>query len=197
VTSEALDAGALDRLFRTARTFNHYQDRAVAPETLRAIWDLLKWGPTSANQQPARIAWCVSAEAKDKLAAACSNSNAAKVRAAPVTAILAMDLDFPETLPRLYPHTDARAWFLGNEALIRESAFRNSTLQGAYLIVAARALGLDCGPMSGFDAGKVDAAFFAGTNWRTNFICTLGYGDPATVHARLPRLDFDEATQLV
>ncbi|WP_420136520.1 malonic semialdehyde reductase [Sphingomonas sp.] len=188
---------ALDRAFRTARTFNGYRDEPVTEADLRAIWDLMKWGPTSANQEPLRIAWCVSQESKDKLAQFCSGQNAPKVRAAPVTAILAMDMEFYEKLPRLFPHTDARAWFLGNDSLIQESAFRNSTLQGAYFIIAARMLGFDTGPMSGFDTPKVTEAFFGGTTYKANFISTLGYGDPASVQARLPRLDFEEVNQLL
>jgi 3-hydroxypropanoate dehydrogenase len=164
---------------------------------MRAIWDLLRWGPTSANQEPLRIVWCASQEAKEKLASFCSAQNAPKVRKAPVTAILAMDMEFYERLPRLFPHTDARAWFLGNEGLIRESAFRNSSLQGAYFIIAARMLGLDCGPMSGFDTAKVNEAFFADTPYRANFISTVGHGDPASIFDRLPRLDFDEANQIL
>ncbi|WP_420142679.1 malonic semialdehyde reductase [Sphingomonas sp.] len=195
--TEAMSDAVLDRVFRTARTHNHFTDRPVGEDALRAIWDLVKWGPTSANQEPLRIVWCTSAEGKDKLAAHCSGTNAPKVREAPVTAILAMDMEFYEKLPQLFPHTDARSWFVGNEALIRESAFRNSTLQGAYFIIAARLLGLDCGPMSGFDAKGVDAAFFAGTPYKTNFISTLGYGDPATLHDRLPRLSFEDANQIV
>lgn len=187
----------LDRVFRTARTYNGFTDQPVSEAQLRAIWDLMKWGPTSANQEPLRIVWCVSPEAKDKLAQCCSAQNAPKVRNAPVTAILAMDMAFYEKLPQLFPHTDARAWFLGNEPLIRESAFRNSTLQGAYFIIAARMLGLDTGPMSGFEADKVDEAFFAGTAYRSNFISTLGIGDPASIFDRLPRLDFAEANQIV
>jgi 3-hydroxypropanoate dehydrogenase len=197
VSGQVLPDAALDQVFRTARTFNHYLDRPVTSDQLRTIWDLLKWGPTSANQSPLRIVWCVSQEAKDHLAEHCSDSNAAKVRAAPVTAILGMDMEFYEQLPRLFPHQDARSWFLGNDALIRESAFRNATLQGAYFIVAARMLGLDCGPMSGFDTAKVTDAFFAGTTHRANFISTLGYGDPETLHDRLPRLDFDDANRIV
>jgi 3-hydroxypropanoate dehydrogenase len=197
VSGSPLPDAVLDRVLRTARSFNHYLDRPVGEDRLRAIWDLLKWGPTSANQEPLRIVWCVSQDAKDRLAAHCSDSNAAKVRAAPVTAILGMDMQFYEQLPRLFPHVDARSWFLGNDALIEESAFRNSTLQGAYFIVAARMLGLDCGPMSGFDAAKVTASFFAGTVHRANFISTLGYGDAETLHDRLPRLDFDDANRIV
>lgn len=195
--STPLNDEALDRVFRTARTYNGYLDKPVSQDQLHAIWDLLKWGPTSANQSPLRIVWCVSQEAKDKLAQFCSAQNAPKVQKAPVTAILAMDMEFYEKLPKLFPHVDARAWFLGNDGLIQESAFRNSTLQGAYFIIAARMLGLDTGPMSGFDTNKVNEAFFAGTNYKTNFISTLGYGDPASIFGRHPRLDFDEANQII
>ena len=195
--SSPLSDEALDRVFRTARTYNGFTDQPVDEAELRAIWDLLKWGPTSANQEPLRIVWCVSQGAKEKLAALCSAQNAPKVRKAPVTAILAMDIEFYEKLPKLFPHVDARAWFLGNDGLIQESAFRNATLQGAYFIIAARMLGLDTGPMSGFDTKKVNDAFFAGTTYRANFIATVGHGDPASIHGRLPRLDFEEANQLL
>ena len=194
--ADPLPDAALDRVFRDARTFNHYLDKPVSETLLRAIWELMKWGPTSANQEPARIVWCTSADARERLAACASESNGAKIRKAPVAAIVAMDLDFPELLPRLYPHTDARAWFAGKPGLVRESAMRNSTLQGAYLIVAARMLGLDVGPMSGFDAGKVEAAFFPGSSLRANFIATLGYGDRETLHERLPRLAFEDANRI-
>ena len=187
----------LDRVFRTARTYNGFTDEPADEATLRALWDLLKWGPTSANQEPLRILWCPTAVAKEKLAACCSDSNASKVMKAPVTAILGMDMAFYDRLPQLFPHTDARAWFVGKEPLIRESAFRNSTLQGAYFIIAARLLGLDTGPMSGFDAAKVDAAFFAGTNVKANFISTLGHGDTSSLHARLPRLAFEDANTIL
>ncbi|MDO6416749.1 malonic semialdehyde reductase [Sphingomonas sp. BIUV-7] len=193
---DPLDDAALDRVFRTARTYNGYTDEPVTEAELRQIYDLMKWGPTSANQSPLRIVWCTSDEAKQKLAAACSAQNAPKVLKAPVTAILGMDMEFYEKLPRLFPHADARAWFVGNDGLIKESAFRNSTLQGAYLIIAARLLGLDTGAMSGFDAAKVDESFFAGTTVKTNFIATLGHGDPASIFDRLPRLDFEEATSV-
>ena len=195
--STPLNDEAIDRVFRAARTYNGYTDKPVSEGQLRAIWDLLKWGPTSANQEPLRIVWCVSQDAKDKLAQFCSAQNAPKVQKAPVTAILAMDMEFYEKLPKLFPHVDARAWFLGNEGLIQESAFRNSTLQGAYFIVAARMLGLDTGPMSGFDTAKVNEAFFAGTTYKANFICSLGHGDPASIFGRHPRLDFDEANQIL
>jgi 3-hydroxypropanoate dehydrogenase len=192
---------ALDRVFREARTFNHYVNRPVGEEQLRAIYDLLRWGPTSVNQEPLRLLWCVSDEAKARLAVHCSDTNAAKVRAAPVTAILGMDMLFYDKLPRLYPRTDARSWFLKDgkpkDAMVAESAFRNSTLQGAYLIIAARMLGLDTGPMSGFDQAGVNATFFAGTDVRVNFISTLGYGDQKTLHERLPRLSFEEVNTIL
>lgn len=198
MAAEPLSDAALDRIFRDAHAMNHYADRPIGDPAAvaQAIWDLVKWGPTSANQEPARFLWCASAEARDRLAACASGSNAEKIRAAPLAVIVAMDLDFAETLPVLFPHTDARAWFAGKPELTHESAFRNSTLQGAYLIVAARALGLDVGPMSGFDAAAVDDAFFAGTRWRSNFIATLGHGRPDGFRARLPRLAFDEANRL-
>ena len=191
--SDPLDDAALDRLFRTARTYNGYVDRPVATEQLQAIWDLMKFGPTSANMLPSRLVWCTSPEAKERLAACASGSNADKIRKAPVTAIIGMDLDFHEHLPVLFPHAPAMKDLFGGmpEPVRREMALRNSSLQGAYLILAARALGLDTGPMSGFDADKVDAAFFAGQpKVRTNFITTLGYGDPATIFDRSPRPDF-------
>jgi 3-hydroxypropanoate dehydrogenase len=186
LTDEAIDA-----IFRNARSYNGYTDEAVADAELKAIWDVMKWGPTSANQLPARMVWCKSAEAKAKLAECCSEQNAPKILNAPVSVVIGMDLDFPEELPKLFPHADARSWFAGNDALIALSAMRNSTLQGAYFIIAARALGLDTGPMSGFDNDKVDAAFFAGTKAKSNFISTLGHGDPATIFDRLPRPGFD------
>ena len=188
--SQPIDDAALDQVFRTARSYNGYLDQSVSEAQLHAIWDLMKMGPTSANQMPARLVWCTSAEAKDKLAACTSGTNAPKIRAAPVSVIIGMDLDFHEQLPWLFPHADAKSWFTGNEALREVSAMRNSTLQGAYFIIAERMLGLDTGPMSGFDNAAVDAAFFAGTRVRSNFISTLGYGDPATIFARSPRPDF-------
>lgn len=189
--SEPLSDSALDQLFRTARTYNGYIDRPVSDEQLRAIWDLMKYGPTSANSLPARIVWCVSDEAKVKLAALALPSNGEKILKAPVTAIIAMDTEFYELLPELFPHTDARSWFAGNAQHAETTALRNSSLQGAYFILAARALGLDTGPMSGFDNAAVDAAFFADEpNVKSNFISTLGYGDPATIFERSPRPDF-------
>ncbi|WP_019831453.1 malonic semialdehyde reductase [Sphingomonas sp. PR090111-T3T-6A] len=194
--TKTLDDAGLDLIFREARTYNGYTDRPVSEDTLRAIWDLTKMGPTSANQSPARIVWCVSDEAKAKLAGLASEGNAPKILKAPVTAIIGMDYEFYEKLPTLFPHTDARSWFAGNQPLIETSAFRNSTLQGAYFIIAARALGLDTGPMSGFNNAAVDEAFFAGTAIKSNFICTLGYGDPSTLFGRSPRLGFEEATRI-
>ena len=186
-----LDATALDTVFRTARSYNGYTDQPVADSELHAIWDLMKWGPTSANQLPARLIWVTSDDAKQKLADACSAANKPKILRAPVSVIIGMDTNFHEHLPELFPHTNAKAWFDGNAELRAASAFRNSTLQGAYFIIAARMLGLDTGPMSGFDAGKVDAAFFSDTPAvRTNFISTLGHGDPASIHDRSPRPDF-------
>jgi len=192
-----LDDNALDQVFRTARTYNGYLDQPVSEAQLTALWDLMKMGPTSANQMPARLVWCVSAEAKAKLAACVSGTNAPKILAAPVSVIIGMDLDFHEQLPWLFPHADAKSWFEGNEALREVSALRNSTLQGAYFIIAARMLGLDTGPMSGFSNAAVDEAFFAGTRVRSNFVSTLGYGDPATIFARSPRPDFATFNTLV
>ena len=188
-----VDDRALDQIFRTARSYNGYTDAPVAESDLHAIWDLMKWGPTSANQMPARLAWCTSDDAKAKLAACCSAQNAPKILKAPVSVVIGMDKDFHEHLPELFPHTNAKAWFDGNAELRAASAFRNSSLQGAYFIIAARALGFDTGPMSGFDGGKVDAAFFHDTPAvTTNFISTLGHGDPATIFDRLPRPAFEK-----
>lgn len=196
--ADPLNDAALDQLFRTARTYNGYLDRPVAEEQLHAIWELVKMGPTSANQLPARLVWCVTPEAKERLAACASASNGDKIRQAPVTVILGMDTEFHEYLPELFPHTDAKSWFNGNRELREASAFRNSSLQGGYLILAARALGLDTGPMSGFDGGAVDKAFFADQpSVRTNFISTLGYGDPATIFARSPRPAFERFNRIV
>ena len=188
--AEPLNADALDQLFRTARTYNGYLDRPVTQAQMDAIWELMKYGPTSANALPARLIWCASADAKQKLAALTMPANAEKILQAPVTVIIGMDLEFYEHLPELFPHADARSWFAGNDAMIEATAMRNSSLQGAYFILAARALGLDTGPMSGFSNEAVDAAFFAGTKVKSNFISTLGYGDPATIFERSPRPGF-------
>lgn len=192
-----LNDQALDQLFREARSFNAYTDQPVTEAQLHAIWNLMKFGPTSANCLPARIIWCKSEESKQKLAALAMPSNGEKILSAPVTAIIGMDMAFYEQLPELFPHTDARSWFVGNDALIEKTAFRNSSLQGAYFIIAARALGLDTGPMSGFNNEAVDSAFFAGTNVQSNFICTLGYGDTSSIFERSPRPEFERFNSVV
>ena len=192
--SEMLSDTALDQLFRSARTYNAWLDREVTDAQLHQLYDLLKFGPTSANSSPMRLVFVKSAEAKARLAPFLSEGNRAKTLAAPVTAIVANDHAFHDKLPQLFPHTDAKSWFEGNQPLIDTTAFRNATLQGAYLILAARAIGLDCGPMSGFDNAGVDAAFFAGTAIRSNFLVNLGYGDASRdLFPRSPRLSFDEA----
>ena len=195
--ANALPQEALDQIFVKARSYNGFLDKPVSEADLHAIWDLMKWGPTSANQLPARLVWCVSKEAKEKLAAVSSGTNADKILKAPVTVIIGMDENFHEYLPELFPPADAKSWFDGNDALRKTSAFRNATLQGAYLIFAARALGLDTGPMSGFDNAAVDAAFFADAPAvKSNFIATLGYGDPATIFDRLPRPEFGKFNRI-
>ena len=193
-----LDDAGLNTIFREARSVYHYTDAAVSDADLHAIWDLMKWGPTSANQLPARLVWCTTPDARHRLAACASEGNRAKIINAPVAVIVGMDTEFHEHLPQLFPHTDAKSWFDGNAELRAASAMRNSSLQAAYLIVAARALGLDVGPMSGFDNGAVDKAFFADApGVRSNLIATLGHGDPATVHARGPRPGFEMFNRIV
>jgi 3-hydroxypropanoate dehydrogenase len=192
-----LDQASLNTLFVHARTHTAWQDKPVTDATLHAIYELMKWGPTSANSSPARIVFVTSAAAKAKLIDCVDSGNVEKVRSAPVTAIVAMDMRFFDKLPQLFPHADARSWFVGNDALIASTAFRNSSLQGAYLMLAARAVGLDAGPMSGFNAEKLNASFFAGTEWKANFLCNLGYGDTQKLHPRQPRLPFDEACNIV
>jgi len=191
-----LDNAALEILFHQARSHNGWLDKPVTDQQLHQIYDLMKWGPTSANCSPARIVFVRSAEAKDKLVACMAPGNVQKTKTSPVVAVIGMDMEFYEKLPQLFPHADAKSWFAGNQDLIDTTAFRNSSLQGGYLIMAARALGLDCGPMSGFDAEKVNAAFFAGTRVRVNFVCGLGYGDPSKLFGRSPRLSFDEACRV-
>jgi len=195
---EPLADAALDQLFREARSYNAWFDRDVGEEQIRAIWELMKFGPTSANQLPARLVWCKSSEAKQRLARHAMEKNQPKIMGAPVCVIVGMDVEFHEQLPWLFPHTDARSWFAGSEELRKANAFRNSSLQGAYLMLAARALGLDCGPMSGFDNAAVDAEFFADRpNIRSNFICAIGYGDPASIFERSPRPEFDVFNELL
>lgn len=191
-----LEAPALDQLFRSARTHYAWQDRTVPDTKLQELYDLLKFGPTSANSSPARFVFIRTAEGKAKLKGALSEGNIAKTMTAPVTVIVAHDTKFYEELPKLFPHADARSWFAGNDALAEVTAFRNGTLQGAYLIMAARAIGLDTGAMSGFDNAKVDEAFLAGTSWKSNFLVNLGYGDESGLFPRSPRLSFDEAVRL-
>ncbi len=191
-----LSDSALDQIFRTARTHNAWQPKPVDDALLRELIDLVKWGPTSANSSPARFVFVKSPEAKAKLKPALSEGNLAKTMAAPVTVIVGMDMAFHDHLPKLFPHADARSWFAGNDALIEATAFRNASLQGAYLIVAARALGLDAGPMSGFDQAAVDAAFFAGTSIKSNFLVNLGYGDATGLFPRSPRVSFDEIARI-
>jgi len=191
---ESLEADALEQLFRTARTYNSWTGQAVTEDEIRGIYELMKWGPTSANCCPARFIWVQSEEAKKKLAALAHENNRAKILAAPLTVIIGYDLDFPETMPRLFPDRGERLrHFFRNPAIVEATAFRNGTLQGAYLLMAARALGFDCGPMSGFDNAAVDREFFAGTRIKSNFICSIGHGSTAGLFPRNPRLTFEEA----
>lgn len=187
----------LDLIFRAARTQNSFKPEAVAEELLRQVYDLAKMGPTSANCSPARFIFVVSREGKEKLRPALSAGNLAKTMTAPLTAIIGYDTAFHDLLPELFPHEDARSWFAGKPALIQETAFRNSTLQGAYLMIAARTLGLDCGPMSGFDQAKVNAAFWPEGRVKANFLCNIGYGDDQKLFPRSPRLSFERACQIV
>jgi nitroreductase len=192
-----LNDTALNTLFFDARTHNGWQGKPVSDEQLQRIYDLMRWGPTSANCSPARIVFVKTPEAREKLLACMNPGNVEKTRTAPVTAIIGMDMEFYEKLPVLSPHNNARSWFVGNQPVIEATAFRNSSLQGGYFILAARMLGLDCAPMSGFNADKMDAAFFAGTTIKTNFVCSLGYGDHSKLYPRGPRLAFDEACRII
>lgn len=192
-----LDDEALAQLFTAARTHYGWDDTPVSPADLRQLYDLVKLGPTSANGSPARFIFCHSADAREKLAGLVSVANAPKVRAAPVTVIIGFDPKFYDRLPELFPHVDARPWFSGNADLARETAFRNSSLQGAWLIMAARALGWDTGPMSGFDKAGVDAAFWGDSGVETNFICSIGKGTGEGLFPRLPRLSFEDAARIL
>ena len=183
-------------LFSDARSHNRFLDEPVDDARLRELYELMKWGPTAANCSPARIVFVKSSQARARLLECVSAGNAEKTRSAPVVAIVGMDMEFHEQLPRLYPATDARSWFAGKPDLIATAALRNSSLQGAYLMLAARSLGLDVGPMSGFDASKVEAAFFAGTAVKANFICAIGRGRPEALHPRGPRLAFEDACRI-
>ena len=185
-----------EQLFDNARTQNGFTAEPVPEATLRQLYDMMKWAPTSANTSPARIVFVTSKAAKERLVGCMSPGNVDKTRAAPVTAIIGTDMSFYERLPHLFPHVDAKSWFVGKKEFADTTAFRNSSLQGGYFIIAARALGLDCGPMSGFDNAKVDAAFFAGTEIKSNFVVNLGHGDPSKVLPRNPRLSFEEACRV-
>ncbi len=187
-----LDSAACDLMFREARTHNGWLDKPVSEETLHAAFDLCKMGPTSANCSPMRVLFVRSAAEKEKLLTCVSGGNTEKTRTAPVTAIIANDFEFYEHFEFLFPHDDARAWFTGNQTLIDTTAMRNGSLQGAYFMMACRAVGLDCGAMSGFENDKVDELFFAGTQVRSNFLCNLGYGDPKALFPRSPRFAFEE-----
>jgi 3-hydroxypropanoate dehydrogenase len=192
-----IDQAALDALFLNARTQNKWTDEPVTEAELRTLYDILKNGPTSANCSPARFVFVTTQEGKEKLAPCLSSGNLAKTMSAPVTVIIGTDMMFYEKLPQLFPHADARSWFTSSPALAEETAFRNGTLQGAYLMIAARAVGLDIGAMSGFDKAKCDEAFFAGTSIKSNFLCNIGHGEPSGVFGKLPRLSFEEAASIV
>lgn len=196
--SKALDASGLDQIFRTARSYNGWQEADISDVNLDAIYQTAAFGPTSANCSPARFVFLKSDAAKERLKPLLLPTNIDKVMASSVVAIIGYDLEFYEKIPQLFPHNPgARDWFAGNDALAAETAMRNGTLQGAYLMIAARALGYDCGPMSGFDRAGVDKEFFAGTTVQSNFICSLGVGDPASIFERSPRLTFDEACEIL
>jgi 3-hydroxypropanoate dehydrogenase len=191
-----LDDEGLKALFTEARTHTSFAATPVSDEDLGRLYDVVKYGPTSANSSPARFVFIRTPEGKEKLKPALSAGNVEKTMDAPVTVIVAYDPRFYDLLPKLFPHADARAWFAGNTDLAEETAFRNSTLQGAYLIMAARAIGLDAGPMSGFDRARTDSIFFADTGWKSNFLINLGHGTGAGMFPRAPRLSFDEACQV-
>ncbi len=193
---QPLDSKAMEQLFSEARSYNRWQDEGVSEVLLHQLYELMKWGPTAANSCPARIVFVKSDEAKQRLKPCLAEGNVEKSMTAPVVAIIGMDMEFYDKLPKLFPHTDARSWFAGKPEKIQENAMRNSSLQAAYLMLAARSLGLDCGPMSGFDYPALEAAFFPDGKVKANFICALGYGSEEKLHARGPRLDFDEACRI-
>lgn len=188
---------ALDTLFNNARTYNAWDDREISDELIKQLDDLVKMGPTSSNCCPMRVVYVKSPEAKAKLKDCLMEGNVEKTMSAPVCAIIGMDLEFYEKLPQLFPHTDAKSWYVGKEKFIESTAFRNSSLQGGYFIMAARALGLDCGPMSGFSPKKINETFFAGTATKVNFLCNLGYGTEENLFPRSPRFSFDEANSII
>lgn len=193
----SIDQAAIDQLFLNARTHSFWQDKEVSDDLLKQVYDLAKMCPTSANCSPLRVIFVKSTSAKEKLRPLLAEGNIEKTMSAPVTAILGHDMEFYEKLPILFPHADAKSWFTGSPELVETTAFRNGTLQGAYFILAARSLGLDCGPMSGFDNKGVDQSFFAGTSFRSNFLCNLGYGILEKLFPRSPRLNFTEACQIL
>ena len=197
MSDKMINDEALDILFREARTHNGWEDRKVTRPLMQAVYDLTKWGATSANCSPARFVFVTSDEAKARLKPLLMEGNVAKTMAAPCCVIIGHDIEFYEKLPELFPHADARSWFAGNDDLIASTAFRNGTLQGAYFMLAARSLGLDCGPMSGFDQPGVDKEFFAGTTIKSNFLCNIGYGTDENLFPRSPRLEFDDACQVL
>jgi 3-hydroxypropanoate dehydrogenase len=197
IMTTPIGKSALDQVFNNARTHGHWQNRPVPEDLLHQLYDLLKQGPTSANCSPARFVFITSSEAKARLLPCLAEGNIEKTQRAPVTVIVGMDMAFHQHLPRLFPHADAQSWFTGHDELIRSTAFRNSTLQGAYLIMAARSLGLDCGPMSGFDADLVNAEFFPEGRVQANFLINLGYGEAGKLYARSPRFSFAEACQII
>lgn len=199
MTERALPQASLDQLFLQARTFHNWQDKAVSDDTLKQLYDLMRWAPTSMNCNPARIYFLRTVEAKQRLYPALDEGNIRKVEGAPVTALVAYDRRFHDQLPKLFPHIDARSKFVGNEPLIEDTAYRNGTLQGGYMILAARALGLDCGPLSGFDNDLADRIFFAehDRHLRSNFLCNIGYGVVEQLKPRGPRLDFETACRLL
>jgi len=191
-----LDNTALDQLFNEARTHSYWQDKPLEAGILEQLYTLTALGPTSANCSPGRFVFVTSQEGKEKLKPALSSGNIEKTMSAPVTVIVAHDMAFYDRLPQLFPHADARSWFTGSPELVKETAFRNSSLQAGYLILAARSLGLDAGPMSGFDPAKINKAFFADSSWQVNMLINLGYGDSEKLHPRLPRLGFEQACKL-
>jgi 3-hydroxypropanoate dehydrogenase len=195
--SQSLEQSALSQLFIDARTHNSWQDKPVTDEQIKDLYELLKFAPTSVNCNPARFLFIKSPQAKERLLACVTPGNLEKTRAAPVTAIIGMDLDFYEQLPKLFPHVDAKSWFVGKDAYIESTAFRNSALQGAYLTMAVRALGLDCGAMSGFDADKVNAEFFPDGRVKVNFLLNIGYGNSASLMPRQPRPSFTEVCRIL
>lgn len=193
---QPLNTDAMAQLFTEARSYNSWQQQDVSDELLHQLYELMKWGPTAANSCPARIVFVKNEEAKQRLKPCLAEGNVEKSMSAPVVAIIGMDMEFYEQLPKLFPHTDARSWFAGKPDKIEDNAMRNSSLQGAYLMLAARSLGLDCGPMSGFDYPKLEAEFFPNGKVKANFICAIGYGSEERLHPRGPRLDFDEACRI-